>query len=420
MASFAKFTRSSVGRLFLHNNREQGDGVTHSNKDIDDTKTHLNKHYECGNKEDVRNRLKELEKYKSRKDGVVLGEWIVTLPKDVRYEDRERFFDYTHDFLVGEVGQKNVINAVVHYDESTPHLHFDFTPIIKKDGKEKLCCKEYSTRKYLAEFHPRLSSYVASHLGYEVEILNGATENGNRTVLQMKNERLEKDIERLEDRKRLIGNDITKFTNILTANNIHPKDLNLYGMMSEVSSLKSQIAVYKNILVNRQIPLTREDMDKLKTKTSLLKSNGLNILDMNLKNITIKDNAFIVFDCNNPNMPFLKTRPEAEVFYYQSKNEGKTASIKNGKDATYLYLNVAPNNQAELIAQLIAMYNIIARQKQYQDSVIYAEKIDMDDFDFLKNILESLPNESYYLVGRKITSDSRERQQTRDITKENS
>ena len=45
MAEFSKYHYHSVGSLFLHNNREQDDGVVHSNKEIDNSRTYLNYHF---------------------------------------------------------------------------------------------------------------------------------------------------------------------------------------------------------------------------------------------------------------------------------------------------------------------------------------------------------------------------------------
>ena len=46
------------------------------------------------------------------------------------------------------LGEKNIISAVVHLDEGTPHLHLMFVPVVHtkdKNGKEieKICARDF-------------------------------------------------------------------------------------------------------------------------------------------------------------------------------------------------------------------------------------------------------------------------------------
>lgn len=60
MAQFSKYSPASIGRLFLHNNRMQNDGVVHSNESIDNERTYQNYHFKKGTPEDVKERLSEV------------------------------------------------------------------------------------------------------------------------------------------------------------------------------------------------------------------------------------------------------------------------------------------------------------------------------------------------------------------------
>ena len=79
-------------------------------------------------------------------------------------------------------------------DESTPHMHLQFTPIIEKDGVRKLCAKEIETRKTLQTAHQKFQNHLKQTLSCEVNVLNGATEQGNKTILELQNETLSKQI----------------------------------------------------------------------------------------------------------------------------------------------------------------------------------------------------------------------------------
>ena len=58
----------------------------------------------------------------NRQPGVFQGE----IPKEI-----QAFFQRAADFLIGRVGRENIVSAVVHMDEKTPHLHLTFVPLTK-------------------------------------------------------------------------------------------------------------------------------------------------------------------------------------------------------------------------------------------------------------------------------------------------
>lgn len=60
-------------------------------------------------------------------------------------KEQERFFAESTQFFVERYGEENIISAVVHMDESTPHLHLNLIPVI--DGR--LCGKRLFDRKAL-------------------------------------------------------------------------------------------------------------------------------------------------------------------------------------------------------------------------------------------------------------------------------
>lgn len=89
----------------------------------------------------------ELRKHniKKRKDAVLLIDSIYTAsPEVIATWNKETLESYFKDCL--EFHQKHfglVINAVIHLDETTPHLHVDDIPLIQKeDGSWKLSAKE--------------------------------------------------------------------------------------------------------------------------------------------------------------------------------------------------------------------------------------------------------------------------------------
>ncbi|MCM0596338.1 plasmid recombination protein, partial [Periweissella fabaria] len=88
------------------------------------------------------------------------------------------FFEATTNFLNDRYGQANAVAAVVHYDETTPHLHYAFVPVVFDAKKEryKVSAKEVLTRHDLQTFHDDLDQNLKQVLPfYEQGILNNKT-----------------------------------------------------------------------------------------------------------------------------------------------------------------------------------------------------------------------------------------------------
>lgn len=118
----------------------------------------------------------------------VMCDWVVTAPEDLTEEELPLFFDECYKFLNARYGKENVISAPVHMDETSPHLHYNFVPVVKdkKKGIPKLSAKECITRKDLNTFHQDLTKHMTAVFRRDIGILNGATVVGNKTIKQLK------------------------------------------------------------------------------------------------------------------------------------------------------------------------------------------------------------------------------------------
>lgn len=182
MAHVQKFTKGNMQGLSIHLDRKT---ENHSNKNIDTERTHLN--YDlCEKDGDTLSRMDERlsEVYcMNRKDVKVCCEWIVTLPESLHNESVEyqrKFFEETYEFLTDRYGgQENVVSANVHNDETTPHMHFDFVPVVwdEKKEREKVSAKEVLTRSELKSFHTDLDRHLKERIPeiYQEGILNDKT-----------------------------------------------------------------------------------------------------------------------------------------------------------------------------------------------------------------------------------------------------
>ncbi|EKS8367222.1 MobV family relaxase [Bacillus thuringiensis] len=182
MAHVEKYTKGSVQGLSIHWDRKT---ENHSNQDIDNERSHLN--YDLCEKEGdtlsrMNDRLSEVHCL-NRKDVKVCADWAVTLPeslKDASEKEQREFFEKTYEFLVNRYGgEKNVLSANVHNDETRPHMHFAFMPVVwdEKKQREKISAKEVLIRKDLKTFHQDLDNFLKKEIPqiYKEGILNDKT-----------------------------------------------------------------------------------------------------------------------------------------------------------------------------------------------------------------------------------------------------
>lgn len=139
-----KYKRQEVTPVEKENGRDENYEAT--NPQIDSSRTSQNYHIinPHGSYFDFINaRLATLSlKRKVRSDAVFMnsfvigsdGEFFNTLPP---WHHRE-FFEDCVRFFADRFGAENIISAVVHMDETTPHLHLNLVPIING----KLCSKD--------------------------------------------------------------------------------------------------------------------------------------------------------------------------------------------------------------------------------------------------------------------------------------
>ena len=135
-----------------------------SNPDIDPTRTHLNYHLVEPDDKYRPMLLRRIEEVgaKRRKDSIVLQDCFIGASpgwiKAKSIDDQNKYFNYTFEFFSEKFGRENIISAVVHMDEATPHMHLCFVPITE-DGR--LSSKEIiggpkGLEKLQDEFHAHM------------------------------------------------------------------------------------------------------------------------------------------------------------------------------------------------------------------------------------------------------------------------
>ena len=68
-----------------------------------------------------------------RRDSVMMVETLITASPEFMNslppEEQKEYFTRALEFLSERVGKQNILSAVVHMDEKTPHMHLCFVPI---------------------------------------------------------------------------------------------------------------------------------------------------------------------------------------------------------------------------------------------------------------------------------------------------
>ena len=150
-----KLTRAQAMGAYKHNERKTRN---HSNKNIDSTKTELNYYL----KKNELSYIKEFDKIKEKYDlkgqirsnSNIMCEMVFTSDQKffdkIGYEESKRYFEESYKFICEykNLGEQNIISAVVHMDEDTPHMHLLFIPVIHTTDKQgnkidKVCCRDF-------------------------------------------------------------------------------------------------------------------------------------------------------------------------------------------------------------------------------------------------------------------------------------
>ena len=139
---FAKHKGGASKALSAHHERTKE--IYASNPDIDKNRTMQNYHivtprWSYG--QEIRHRI-SMAGCQVRRDSVKFVDTLVTVsPGFAKAHESEmpEYFNRAFDFLKERVGEENIISAVVHMDEKTPHMHLCFVPLTKD---KRLSAKE--------------------------------------------------------------------------------------------------------------------------------------------------------------------------------------------------------------------------------------------------------------------------------------
>lgn len=164
-----KIKSGAVGGIQSHNNREH---EPKTNPDVDMSRSEDN--YDlisCDNyKRSIKEKLSNLVESSRavRKDAVVVCNFIVTSDNEtmnaLRADRQREFFQDSVKWFSDRYGADRVLNATVHMDETTPHLHIGVMPITQ-DGR--LSAKAIFTKTEMKAIQTEFARDVGEKYGLE-------------------------------------------------------------------------------------------------------------------------------------------------------------------------------------------------------------------------------------------------------------
>lgn len=203
---------SAVGGLEAEANREHKIDLPAS--DIDWDKTHDNVYLvrSVDWRKSICRTLQEYGISRWRKDAVVMIDSLYTAsPEFFQSVDQSQVIDYFRDCLLfHEQHYGHIINAVVHLDETTPHMAVASVPIVQRGDKYVLSAKELMGNR--SDYRTRQDDFwreVSSQYGLERgEPSDPLERREHLTVQQYKIDCNNEDIAYLEGRKIALQEDV--------------------------------------------------------------------------------------------------------------------------------------------------------------------------------------------------------------------
>ena len=244
-----KLTRNEAKGRYVHNERKT---KGHTNKDIDPERTHLNYYF----KKNELSYINEFDKLRKKNDlkghiksnSIILCEMIFTSDKEffdnIGEQETKRYFEESYKFVCNykNLGQENIISAVVHLDEGTPHMHLVFVPVVHTKDKEgndidKVCSRDFwkgrdSYRTLQNNFH----DYIISK-GFELERGIEVEQTG------AKHEKIEdlKKLTNFENTKKVLDNIKLELPDVPDINDIKIIKLNREKVEKEIIKPKDKL-----------------------------------------------------------------------------------------------------------------------------------------------------------------------------------
>ena len=260
-----KYKRQDISPVEKENERDEN--YQGSNPQIDCERTSGNYHliYPQGKYIDIINkRLSTLTlKRKIRSDAILMNSFVIGSDweffKGMRAWEQHAFFEDCARFFMDKYGYENMLSAVVHVDETTPHMHLNFVPI--NDGR--LSSKSLFDKKKLSELQTELWEQVGKKYGLKRGKENSqathitAAEHKAKVIVQSAEQRRD-EIDRQTEQKQAELDELTQTVEAVTQAANKPMPKRKKDVEQEIAELRT-----KTVLQEREIAVRGKDQEYL-------------------------------------------------------------------------------------------------------------------------------------------------------------
>ena len=341
-----KLTRAKAQGICVHNDRK---AKNHTNKDIDSERTRLNYYFKKNNL----NYVKEFDKLKKENDlkgnirsnSIIMCEMLFTSDSDffkrIGEKETKRYFEESYKFICNykDLGEENILSAVVHLDEGVPHMHLVYVPVIHTKDKEgndidKICARDFwKGRDSYRQLQNAYYEYVTSK-GFDLERGLPVEETG------AKHERIEdlKKLTNFENTKKVLNNIKLELPEVPDINDIKLIKLNKEKVENEIIKPKDDLITKlynENVLLHktlwRQVVLVDKAEKYQKERDKIIADNKelQNTVEY-LKHEYDEKNYKLDIDFNNKRKELENEFKEKEfAFEYKYKNKIRKLEKEN-------------------------------------------------------------------------------------------
>ena len=341
-----KLTRAKAQGICVHNDRK---AKNHTNKEIDSERTHLNYYF----KKNTLNYVKEFDKLKKENDlkgnirsnSIIMCEMLFTSDSNfferIGEKETKRYFEESYKFICNykDLGEENILSAVVHLDEGVPHMHLVYVPVIHTKDKEgsdidKVCSRDFwKGRDSYRQLQNAYYEYVTSK-GFDLERGLPVEETG------AKHERIEdlKKLTNFENTKKVLNNIKLELPEVPNINDIKLIKLNKEKVENEIIKPKDDLITKlynENVLLHktlwRQVVLVDKAEKYQKERDKIIADNKeLQNTVENLKHEYEEKNYNLDIDFNNKRKELENEFKEKEfAFEYKYKNKIRKLEKEN-------------------------------------------------------------------------------------------
>ena len=222
-----------------------------------------------------------------RKNSIIMCQMMITSDNEffrkIGLEETKRYFIESYKFVCKykNLWERNIISAAVHLDETTPHMHLTFIPVIHtKDEQgnaiDKICARDFwrgrdSYRKLQNDFH----KYVISK-GFDLERGLPVEETGAK---HYKIEDLKK-ITNFENTKKVLSNIKLELPEVPNINDIKLLQLNRAKVEKDIIKPKDDLIkeLHKDNMdlrreLSKQVRLVKEAEKYQKERDEIIADN---------------------------------------------------------------------------------------------------------------------------------------------------